>query len=186
MASILTVCGSLRAHSSNRAILHAYAQLAPDLAFTHYAGLGDLPHFNPDLDRDDLPLPAPVAHLRALVRSADALVLSTPEYAHGLPGAFKNALDWLVSDPVFPGKPVVILAADRGSRWAHDNLCEILRTMSAKLLADATALLPLGTNRVDPAAILADPACRSLLEVSVRALRTRLPKNAASNDFPSV
>jgi len=186
MPSLLTLCGSLRAHSSNRAILHAYAALAPDLAFTHFDALGDLPPFNPDLDRDDLPLPAPVVSFRAQVRSATALVLSTPEYAHGLPGSFKNALDWLVSDVVFPGKPVVILAADRGSRWAHDNLCEILRTMSATVLADATAFLPLGTNRVDPAAILAAPACRSRLEISVQALRSHLPANATSNDSPSV
>ncbi len=174
MPSILTLCGSLRAQSSNRAILHAYAQLAPDLAFTPFEGLGDLPHFNPDLDRDDLPLPATVAQLRALVHSADALVLSTPEYAHGLPGSFKNALDWLVSDVVFPGKPVVILAADRGSRWAYDSLCEILRTMSAKVLADACVFLPLGTNRVDPSTILAHADCRHLLEASLRHLRGHL------------
>lgn len=176
MPSLLTLCGSLRAQSSNRVILRAYAQLASDLAFTHFESLGDLPHFNPDLDRDDFALPAPVVHLRALVRAADALVVSTPEYAHGLPGAFKNALDWLVSDPTFPGKPVVILSVERGSRWAYDSLCEILRTMSAVVLANASVFLPLGTNRVDSTSILANPECRVLLESSLRHLRSHLPR----------
>ncbi len=64
-------------------------------------------HFNPDLDQE-VSLPAEVVALRAVVAHADALVISTPEYVHALPGAFKNALDWLVSDPSFTGKPVAI------------------------------------------------------------------------------
>src|SRR5262245_61971681 len=110
---VLTLCGSLRTRSSNRAILRAYERLAPDIVFTHYERLATLPHFNPDLDGEGSLLPTEVVELRALVGNADVLVISTPEYVHALPGSFKNALDWLVSDPTFAGKPAVILHVAR-------------------------------------------------------------------------
>jgi NAD(P)H-dependent FMN reductase len=137
---------------------------------THYERMGDLPHFNPDLDGEGEDVPHEVGLLREMVERADALVISTPEYAHGLPGAFKNALDWLVSFPAFAGKPTVILQAARGSTWALDSLREILRTMSAKLIGDASISLPLGTNQMDEAAILARADLRELLARSVEAL----------------
>ena len=151
---ILTLCGSLRARSSNRAILQAYERLAPSsISVQHYEQLGELPHFNPDLD--GATVPHEVGALRSLVASADAVVISTPEYAHGLPGSFKNALDWLVSDPAFAGKPVVILHVARGSTWALDSLREVLRTMSARIIESASISLPLGSNQLDTDAILA-------------------------------
>jgi len=173
---VLTFCGSLRARSSNRAILRAYERLAPDIAFTHYERIAALPHFNPDLDGEGCVLPSEVADLRALVGRADVLVISTPEYVHALPGSFKNALDWLVSDPTFAGKPAVILHVTRGSSWALDSLQEVLRTMSAQILDTAFVALPLGTNQVDEAAILARDDLRSLLSTSIEAMRAALQK----------
>lgn len=101
-------------------------------------------------------------------------MISTPEYVHALPGSFKNALDWLVSDPAFAGKPVVILHVARGSTWALDSLREVLRTMSARILDAAFATLPLGSNQVDVAAILARDDLQRLLCGSVDALRQAL------------
>jgi NAD(P)H-dependent FMN reductase len=99
-----------------------------------YAGLGELPLFNPDDERD--PLPPPVLALREAVGRADALLVACPEYAHGVPGAFKNLLDWLVGSLEFPGKPVLLLnTSARGSHHAQESLAEILRTMSAELLS---------------------------------------------------
>ncbi len=168
---ILTLCGSLRARSSNRAILLAFAQLAPAaMLFTHYERLAALPHFNPDLDGDTVP--PEVAALRASIAAADAVVISTPEYAHALPGSFKNALDWLVSDPAFAGKPVAILHVARGSTWALDSLTEVLRTMSARLIEPACVALPLTSNQVDEAAILAREDLRELLRRSLAALQS--------------
>lgn len=172
---LLTLCGSLRARSSNRSILRAYAQLAnPRVVFEHYERIGALPHFNPDLDGDDLTIPPEVVMLRGLVTAADAVVISTPEYAHGLPGSFKNALDWLVSDPAFAGKPVVILQAARGSTWAFDSLREVLRTMSADIVDAACLSLPLGSNRLDKEAILARDDLRGLLGDSLAVLLKKL------------
>jgi NAD(P)H-dependent FMN reductase len=166
---ILTVCGSLRANSSNRELLRAYERLAPSsISVQHYEQLGELPHFNPDLDTETVP--HQVGTLRNLMARADAVVISTPEYAHGIPGAFKNALDWLVSDPAFAGKPVVILHASQGSTWALDSLREVLRTMSARIIESASVSLPLGSNQLDMDAILARDDLRQLLLHSIEAL----------------
>ena len=166
---ILTVCGSLRANSSNRALLRAYERLAhSSISVQHYEQLGELPHFNPDLDTETVP--HEVGALRGLVASLDAVIISTPEYAHGLPGALKNALDWLVSDPVFVGKPVVILHASRGSTWALYSLREVLRTMSARIIETASVSLPLGSNQLDTEAILARDDLRQLLLHSIEAV----------------
>lgn len=177
---VLTLCGSPRAHSSNRAILQAYEQVATDLSFTAFDRLGELPHFNPDMDRDGVPLPTEVVLLRQRVAQADALVISTPEYIHALPGALKNALEWLVSDPAFIGKPVAILQAARGSTWALDSLHEVLTTMSARIVEPASVSLPLRSNRVDADAILAREELRALLVRSAAALREALGQRSAS------
>jgi len=93
---LLAISGSLRAASSNSRLLDAAVALAPPgVQVIRYDGLGTLPPFNPDVEADGLP--APVGQLRALVARADAIVISSPEYAHGVPGSLKNALDWLVS-----------------------------------------------------------------------------------------
>ena len=132
---VLCLCGSLRRISSNRAALEVAKRLAPaSLELTMYGGLATLPLFNPDDERD--PLPASVLALRTAVGQADALLIACPEYAHGVPGAFKNLLDWLVGSLEFPGKPVLLLnASARGSYHAQEALAEILRTMSAELLS---------------------------------------------------
>jgi NAD(P)H-dependent FMN reductase len=140
----------------------------------HYAGIGALPHFNPDLDREEEAPPHEVAEFRRAIGEAVAVVISTPEYAHGLPGSFKNALDWLVSDPAFAGKPVVILHVARGSTWALDSLREVLKTMSAHIIEAASVSLPLGSNQLDEAAILARTDLRSILISSVEALSRAL------------
>lgn len=131
---VLCLSGSLRCVSSNTAALEAAQQLAPSaLELELYRGLCALPLFNPDDDVE--PLPASVLAMREAVGRADALLIACPEYAHGVPGAFKNLLDWLVGSLEFPGKPVLLLnTAARGSYHAQEALDEILRTMSAQLL----------------------------------------------------
>lgn len=132
---VLCLCGSLRRVSSNRAALEATQALAPaSLQPALYAGMGALPLFNPDVEID--PLPQAVLDLRTAVGRADALLIACPEYAHGIPGAFKNLLDWLVGSLEFPGKPILLLdTSARDSHHAQDALLEVLKTMSARLLA---------------------------------------------------
>ena len=138
---LLAISGSLRAGSSNTALLLAAARIARE-QIVLYEGLADLPHFNPDLDCEGSEPPAAVA-LRAQIARCDGLIICSPEYAHGVPGALKNALDWLVSFPEFAGKPVLLWnASAAGGEHAQAALVEILRTMSARVLVEASLLRP--------------------------------------------
>jgi len=131
---VLAIPGSLRATSSNAALLRAARGVAPaGTEITLYDGLGGLPHFSPDLDVE--PLPPPVAALRARIGAVEALAISSPEYAHGMPGALKNALDWLVSAVEPIDKPVLLISASPGGAiHAHAQLLEVLRTMSMRVI----------------------------------------------------
>ena len=131
---VLAISGSLRATSSNAAVLRAAGSVAPaGTEIVFYDGLGGLPPFSPDLDVD--PIPAPVAALRAQIAAVDAIAISSPEYAHGMPGSLKNALDWLVSAVEPIGKPVLLVSASpSGAAHAHAQLLEVLRTMSMQVM----------------------------------------------------
>jgi len=170
---ILALSGSLRAASSNTTLLRAARRLAPEtVEVTLYDGLADLPHFNPDLDRtlDDPRLPPAVRDLRARVGSADALIISSPEYAHGVPGSFKNALDWLVGGSEMPGMPVALVNASPRSVHAQASLVEILRTMSARVVPGSPFPLGLSGRGLDEDGMVADPEVRSTLEAAFAAV----------------
>src|SRR5690349_11997273 len=104
-----------------------------------YPGLGTLPLFNPDLEAD--PPPA-VREFRDAVGRADALIVASPEYAHGISGVLKNGLDWLVSFEGFIGKPVALVNTSPRAHHALDTLREVLQTMSARILPEASVTLP--------------------------------------------
>ncbi|MFN2546161.1 MAG: NADPH-dependent FMN reductase [Myxococcales bacterium] len=161
---VLAICGSLRAGSANMALLEAAARLAPPgMEIVPWRGLNELPHFNPDLDREgDAPPPA-VASLRAEVSAAAGLIVSSPEYAHGVPGALKNARDWLVSYPDVAGKPVLVWnASAAGGHHAQASLVEILKTMSTRVLVESSLLAPFLPKKLAPGAELADDAARAV------------------------
>jgi len=172
---ILAISGSLRAVSSNTALLHAAALLAPPgVEVSIYAGLGDLPHFNPDLEGSE---PPAVIDFLARVRAAGGLLISSPEYAHGVPGAMKNALDWLVSDEEFMGKPVALFNASPYATYAQASLLETLTVMSARVVAAAAIAVPVSGKKLDAAGIVAHPeissAVRGALEAFVQAIESR-------------
>lgn len=141
---IVGISGSIRQRSSNTALLRAAMRVAPEgVEIVLYEGLGTLPHFNPDLDAEGMAPPAPVAELRRLLIEADAVAISSPEYAHGVPGAMKNLLDWLVSTGELVGKPVALLnAAPVGGIYAQESLLETLRTMNWNVVAEASRTEP--------------------------------------------
>ena len=166
---ILTLSGSLRAKSSNAALLQAIALLAPrEVSVVPYDGLSGLPHFNPDLDVE--PAPPAVIALREMVADADALVISSPEYAHGVPGSLKNALDWLVSGVEIYQKPVALLNPSPMSRFAQPQLAETLRVMSGALVEEACLTLSVAGRGLDATAIAADPELAESIRGAIAAL----------------
>jgi chromate reductase, NAD(P)H dehydrogenase (quinone) len=120
-----------------------------------YTGLADLPAFNPDLDTGEPP-PA-VKTLRHEIGIADGLLISSPEYARGLPGSLKNALDWLVSSSEFPEKPIALISTSPRSVEANAQLRLVLTTMSARLIDEGSITLPLLGKNLDPNQIVSDP-----------------------------
>ena len=166
---ILAISGSLRARSTNTETLRAAGILAPQsLSISLYPGLATLPPFNPDLDGPDAVPAPPVRELRSYVAEADALLICSPEYAHGVPGALKNALDWLVSGPEILLKPVGLLNVSPRSTHAYAALAETLRTMSTLLVPEACQTLPL-QGRSLSASEIAD--IREIAKVLRRVLR---------------
>jgi chromate reductase, NAD(P)H dehydrogenase (quinone) len=168
---MLAISGSLRRASTNTAALEALARLAPEgVKVLVYRDLASLPPFNPDDDIEDKPKPEPVETLRALVDGSDTLVIAAPEYAHGLPGALKNALDWLVASETFAGKPTALLNTSPRAFHAQASLREILSTMAARLIPEAFVAISLTGKSVTAADVLADPTCAARLAESLAAL----------------
>ena len=163
---ILAISGSLRGVSSNTQALRALTSLAPDgVEVSLYNGIGDLPHFNPDLDGDTPP--GAVADFRAALANADGVVLSSPEYAHGVPGVLKNALDWVVGSGEFYEKPVAIINASPRAVHALASLTETLTMMGARIVPEASIAVPLLSRALPEGGIAADAEIADALRKAV-------------------
>jgi chromate reductase, NAD(P)H dehydrogenase (quinone) len=136
---ILGISGSLRRDSHNTSLLRAAAMsLPPGMELELYDGLGDLPHYNADLDGE--PALDPVARLRDAIAGADGVLIATPEFNGSIPGALKNALDWAsrpFPDNALRGKPVAVVGASTGifgAVWAQAEVRKVLKTIGADVL----------------------------------------------------
>jgi chromate reductase len=144
---ILAISGSLRKLSLNSMLLRAMSRLAPsNIKINVYSGLGDLPLFNPDIEASD---PKVVADLRMRIINADAVIIASPEYAHGVTGAMKNALDWMVGCEAFLNKPVALLNASPRAIHAYGSLLETLTVMSSRVIDDACITLPIVGHKLN-------------------------------------
>jgi chromate reductase, NAD(P)H dehydrogenase (quinone) len=179
VTTILAISGSLRAQSTNTTLLLAAARLAPtDVQIDLYKGLGDLPLFNPDLDGKE---PDAVREFQAALAAADGILICSPEYAHGVSGAMKNALDWLVSDVALVGKSVALINASPRATYAQEALLETLRTMSWNVVSEASRTVPVPRPGLSVDEILGDDILRAELDRAIRELvaaisqSTRIP-----------
>ncbi len=176
---VVAISGSLRRLSSNGALVAAAARLAPqDIEVTVFESLSELPPFNPDLDQDGTP--EAVNAFRQLLAGSDALLVSSPEYAHGVPGVLKNALDWVVGSGELVGKPVALVNASPRSTYAWNSLLETLTVMSARVIQEASVPIPLQGRGLDADGIVGDgelsravKAALDALAAAVRASRKR-------------
>lgn len=181
---VLLISGSLRDGSTNTAVLRAAAELAGDgVTTTMYGAMADLPHFNPDDDREGEAVHAAVAELRAQIAAADALLVCTPEYAGALPGSFKNLLEWTVGDGGTYRKPVAWInasgpAAPTGGADAHDSLRKVLGYVHADIVEEACTRIPLTRDAVGSDGAITDPAARERIAETVAALTRHVADRA--------
>jgi NAD(P)H-dependent FMN reductase len=166
---ILAISGSLRAASANTSLIEALPLVAPPaIEVVVYRGLGDLPPFNPDLDGDDPP--AAVLELRRQIGLCDGLVICSPEYAHGVAGTMKNALDWLVASLEFAGTPVALINASPFSEFAQPQMRETLTVMSGEVVDAASLTVPLQGGKMTAPEVAADPDMAAKLRAALDAL----------------
>ena len=150
-------------------MLRAAALVAPSsIEVVLYEEIETLPLFNPDLDIE--PGPEGVWRYRAALRDASAVIFSTPEYARGIPGSLKNALDWVVGSGELSGKPVALMNASARGEFAQAALREVLKTMDARLVSGAEVTVPLPGMGLGAREIAADPEFADLIRVSLQTI----------------
>jgi len=162
--NILAISGSLRSGSYNLIALQALEAIAPSSIQMEFAQIGHLPLFNPDLEKDNI---RSVVKFKNGVKHANGLVIASPEYAHGISGPMKNALDWLVSGLEFLDKPIMLINTSPRSSHAQEALKEVLLTMSGNIIDEACVAIPLLGSDLNRSSILKNEKMVSSL---VRAL----------------
>lgn len=137
---LLAISGSLRKASYNTAVLNTLAEISPEHIEIMIADISELPLFNPDRETESIPA---LENIKAALKHASGLIISSPEYAHGISGPMKNALDWLVSGSEFVDLPIMLINTSPRAQHALDALKEVLITMSGVIVDKASVAIPL-------------------------------------------
>lgn len=170
MTVIVGISGSLRRHSFNAGLLRAAQAAMPDGATLEIGTIAGIPLYDADLEASD-GIPAPVAALKDAIAASDGLLMVTPEYNNGIPGVFKNAIDWL-SRPnadiarVFRGRKVALIGASPGgfgTILAQDHWLPVLRTLGASLWTEGRLMVSGAGKAFDAEGNLTDEAVRARL-----------------------
>jgi chromate reductase len=165
--SILGFAGSLRKGSYNRALLRAAVELAPGAVRIETFDLADVPLYNGDVEAEGDP--GGVAAFKQAIRAADAVLMVTPEYNHGVPGVMKNAIDWASRPPreaVLDGKPVGIIGASpgaTGSARGQSQLRQAFEFTNSYAMPQPELLVFRAHEKFDPEGRLTDPSTRDHL-----------------------
>lgn len=142
---ILAISGSLRDNaSSSRVLKYVGSILGPSCEVEFYDGISRLPHFN-----DSKMIHAEVDELRNKISYSDGVIISQPEYAFGVAGSLKNALDWTVGSGEFSGKPVALITAATGGENAHEAMLKTLRAIDCQLSEETCLLIPFIKSKLD-------------------------------------
>ena len=166
---VLALCGSTRKASSNLNLIHAIQKLsAATFDIEVFTDLELIPHFNPDLDNEDTP--SVILKFRDKLRSADAILICTPEYAIGVPGTLKNAIDWTVSSMEFSQKPVALITASTAGERAHQSLLGTLLIIESKMTVQTQFIVSGIKAKISSQNEITDPLVLKQTEVLIRAL----------------
>ncbi|HXH32262.1 MAG TPA: NADPH-dependent FMN reductase [Bacteriovoracaceae bacterium] len=144
---ILTLCGSIRENSTNHSLLIAIQSFFPlSTKWTNFE-IKHLPFFDPHLQFSS-DLTSAVIDLRLLAKESEYIIISTPEYAHGIPGILKNALEWLICEETMKKKVIVIIGSPSGGEFVKEYLAETLRTMDIVTTQNMTLVIRAARNQV--------------------------------------
>ena len=169
---IVAISGSIREGSSNTNILKALTAFIPkEIDYIIYKGIEELPHFNPDVDRVNPP--SAVIKFRKVLAESQALIICTPEYAKGVPGVLKNALEWLVSSAELYKKPVAVITASpsiAGGDKAHESLLLTLGMLDTTLVKNGSLLVPAVRTKMNDDATVSDVATKKALTALVEGI----------------
>jgi chromate reductase, NAD(P)H dehydrogenase (quinone) len=163
---ILAVSGSLRANSSNAIILQAIEKMMPEqVEFFIYKGLGGLPQFD---DAEEVPVA--VSDWRKHLQDADAVLICSPEYAFGVPGSLKNAMDWTVGSGELVNKPLALITASTGGEKAHAAWLQIFTALSASIPNGAAVLISYVRSKLNATGEISDAATLEAVKAVVKKL----------------
>jgi len=170
---VLAILGSTRAESANLQLLHILRELAPQrLALQIYGGIGELPHFNPDVATEHVA--QPVQDFYRMIQEADGVLICTPEYVFSLPGSLKNALEWTVATTLFADKPVALITASAMGEKAHDELGLIMKTLGARFNGKTQLLISGVRSRLNRQGGVTDEATLTALTDLMRSFDAML------------
>jgi len=176
---ILAISGSLRTGSSNNLLLKYIATLIPaPVNFQIYDELATIPAFD-----DSAPAPLAVDRFRELLAGCDAVLICSPEYAFGIPGALKNAIDWTVSSGELTGKPVALVTAATNGDKAHKAWLLIFKALSSVIPEQGALLIPYVRTKINNTGEVTDPSTYESLVKTLQALIQTAEEYAANKQL---
>ncbi len=177
---IVAISGSARINSTNHRLIIAIAVLSKDIFNVEiYNSIEHLPQFNPDKDNENAS--KEVLHFKQLLNEADGVIICTPEYAHGVPGSLKNAIDWTVGTSEFSNKPTMLITASTDGKYAHQSLLETLRVIEAKNINNLQLLISFASTKINADNEITDiktmAEIKNLLEIFAQTIHENVVKD---------
>ena len=168
---ILVINGSTRINSTNLKFIKAVSALSAEyFSMTIFNGLTLLPHFNPDLDTDDVP--ESIKEFRQQIKTADGILICTPEYAFGIPGTLKNAIDWTVSSGEFYDKPLALITASTSGEKAHAAFLDVLKAVGSRMSDETQLLVSNSKTKINADNIITDTKTSDKLMLLIAAFNS--------------
>ncbi len=182
---ILAISGSTRKESSNHRLIKAIADLASKNFSMHvFENLASIPSFNPDLDNTES-TPEQVTDFRRQLREADGILICTPEYAIGVPGVLKNAIDWTVSSMEFSQKPVALITAGTSGKIAHQSLLGTLLIIESKITEETQLLIPFVKTKLNAECKITDEETLNNVNRLIQSLKLMITEPASLKYLPA-
>jgi chromate reductase len=145
---VLAISGSTRENSTNHRLIKEISELSKEIFDVQlYKGISSLPHFNPDKNKENVA--KEIADFREQLKGSDGVIICTPEYAHGVPGTLKNAIDWTVGTSDFSHKPTLLITASTDGKYGHHALLETLRVIEAENIDELQLLIPFASTKMN-------------------------------------